>query len=77
MLQVKVLSIRKCSATPPTIELVQSVAKDMNIDIDLQRVIVTTIEEAKKERFIGSPTVRINDLDIDPASRNILFFGVT
>jgi hypothetical protein len=77
MLNVKVLSIKNCSATPPTIELLRSVSKEMNIDIDLQRVIVTTTEEAKKERFIGSPTVQINGLDIDPDARNILFFGVT
>ncbi len=77
MLSVKVLSIKKCTATPPTIELMQSVAKEMNVEIDLHRVIVETPDEAKKERFIGSPTVQINGLDIDPAARNIQFFGIT
>ncbi len=77
MLNIKVLSIKKCTATPPTIELVQSVAKEMNVAIDLKRVIVETPEVAKKERFIGSPSVRINGLDIDPAARKINSFGVT
>ncbi|MEE9524803.1 MAG: hypothetical protein V3V59_08670 [Thermodesulfovibrionales bacterium] len=77
MLNVKVLSIKNCSAAPPTIELVQSVAKEMNVAIDLKRVIVETPEVAKKERFIGSPSVQINGLDIDPAARKINSFGVT
>lgn len=77
MVDVKVLSIKGCQATPPTIELVESVAKEMKITINLTVSIIETAEQAKKERFIGSPTVQINGLDIEPASREIDMFGVT
>jgi len=77
IVNVKVLSIKGCQATPPTIELVESVAIEMNINIHLNVTIVETPEQAQKNHFIGSPTVQINGIDIEPALRKIELFGVT
>ena len=77
MVAVQVLSMQGCQATPPTIKLVESVAKEMNINIKLTETVVKTPEQAKKDRFLGSPTVRINGVDIEPAARKIELFGVT
>ena len=77
LINVKVLSIEGCKATPPTIDLIKSVAEELNIKINLTHLVVETSGQAKKERFIGSPTIQINDLDIDPGSRKIQHFGVT
>jgi len=77
MVDVKVLSIKGCQATPPTIELVESVAKEMNINVNLNLTVIETPEQAQKNRFIGSPTIQINGLDIEPELRKIELFGVT
>lgn len=77
LINVKILSIKGCEATPPTIERVKSVAKELNIKIQLTPLVVESPEQAIKERFIGSPTVQINNLDIEPESRKIQNFGVT
>jgi len=77
VINVKVLSIKGCEATPPTIDLVKSVAIELNIKIKLTHIVIETSEQAKKERFIGSPTIQINGLDIDTTSRETLHFGVT
>jgi len=77
MTDIKVLSIKGCEATPPTIDLVKSVAAEMNINIDLNVIVVETPEQAQENRFIGSPTVQINGIDIEPASRKTELFGVT
>lgn len=77
MINVKVLSIKGCEAAPPTIELVKSVAEELEIKIKLSHVVVESSEQAIKERFIGSPTVQINGLDLDSASRETRNFGVT
>ncbi len=76
-MQVKVVSLEKCGATTPTIDLVKEAAKEMDIAIDFMHVIVTTAEEAKAQRHIGSPTVQINGRDIDPGARDVAQFGVT
>jgi len=38
---------------------------------------VKTLEDAIKHRHIGSPTVQVNGLDIDPGAREINQFGIT
>jgi hypothetical protein len=76
-MQVKVISVEKCGATPPTIALVKETAGEMGIAIDLKHLIVRTSEEAKEHRHIGSPTVHIEGRDIDPEARGIEQFGVT
>ncbi len=77
MVDVKVLSLKGCQATPPTIERVESVAKELNIDIELHMVVIETAEQAQENRFIGSPTVQINGLEMEPALRKRELFGVT
>jgi hypothetical protein len=71
------ISLEKCSATPQTITLVKEVAREMGLSINFEHAIVKTPEDAVAHRHIGSPTVQINGLDIDPGAREIKQFGVT
>lgn len=77
MINVKVLSIKGCEAAGPTVELVRSVAREIDIEIDLELLVIETPEQAKEFRLIGSPTVQVNNLDIEPSSRQDNLFGVT
>ena len=77
LMQVKVVSLEKCDATSPTITLVKDTAKELGLIIDFNHVVVRTSEEAQKHRHIGSPTVQINGVDIDPQARGITQFGIT
>ncbi len=75
-LKVKVASLERCGATQPTIELVKNTAKELGLDIDFQYVAVATPEQAREHRHVGSPTIQINGLDIEPAARNADQFGI-
>jgi hypothetical protein len=77
IMKVKVVSLEKCSATDRTIALINEVAEEIGLEINLEHAIVKTREDAVMHRHIGSPTVQINDLDIDPGAREIKQFGVT
>ena len=77
IINVKVVSLEKCNATGLTISLVNEVAREMGVEIALEHAIVKTHKDAIEHRHIGSPTVQINDLDIEPEARNIQQFGVT
>lgn len=77
MIQVEVLSIKGCPATPPTISLVRSTAKELGIDAEVINIVINTLEEANERRFIGSPTVQINGREIDPSMRSVNQFGLT
>jgi len=76
-MKVKVVSLEQCGATQPTIALVKEVAREAGVDISLEHIIVKTLEEAQAHRHIGSPTVQINGLDIEPEVRQIQQFGLT
>jgi len=77
VMKVKVVSLEKCSSTNLTISLVNEVAKEMGVEIGFEHVIVKTHGDAIKNRHIGSPTVQVNGLDIDPGAREINQFGIT
>ena len=76
-MNVKVISLDKCGATLPTISRLERVASEMGIKITLEHIVVKTREEAIAQRHIGSPTVQVNGIDIDPGAREINQFGVT
>ncbi len=75
--KVEVLSLAGCSGTPPTISLIQSVASGLGIPITLEQTVITSVDEAVENRFPGSPTVRINGLDVETAARSIDQFAMT
>jgi hypothetical protein len=75
-LKVKVASLERCGATQPTIDLVTNTAKELGLNIDFQYVAIITPEQAKEHRHLGSPTIQINGLDIEPAARNADQFGI-
>ena len=73
---VRVLYTEGCANTPPTVQLIERVAQDMGVPVEIAQVPVTSQAQAKALRFLGSPTVQINDQDIEPAARYLSDFGI-
>ena len=76
-IEVNVLYTDGCAATPPTIELVKAIATEMGIHARVKAVLVESPEQAIQLRFLGSPTVQVNGLDIDPSARANSSYGFT
>jgi len=68
--QIRILCSEGCANTAPTVELVKNVAQDLNIPVNIEMVMVGTQEQARELRFLGSPTVQIDGLDIEPSARD-------
>ena len=60
-----------------TIDRVKDVAQQLDLDIELITVRIDTFDEIMEWNFIGSPTVRVNGVDIDPSARGDAFGGFT
>jgi hypothetical protein len=73
--EVKVLFSEGCDNTPPTIDPIKQTALESGIDIDLKKVPVESQEQAQQSKFLGSPTVQVNGLDIEPSARSSTAFG--
>jgi hypothetical protein len=74
---VRVLYMDGCAATPPTVGLVHEVAAALGRPIRLEQLRVETQAQAAELRFLGSPTVQVSGVDIEPEARGALDFGLT
>ena len=77
VLNVRILYTEGCANAPQTVQLVQDVAFQLRIPIDIRQVRVTAQAQADELSFLGSPTVQINGQDIDPSARAASDFGFT
>lgn len=73
--EVDVLSVEGCQVTPPTIARIKEIADDMSIPVKINRIIVREKKEAVEKRFFGSPTVRMDGLDIEEHMRSSTSYG--
>ncbi len=70
-----ILYTEGCAATPLTIDLVRETASEMGFGLNLETIRVEDQRQAEDLRFLGSPTVQINGLDIDPGARDSTLYG--
>ena len=56
--------------------MIKKIVSRLKINTAPELLTVSTIEEAKKYRHIGGPTVQVNGIDIEPAARNIEQFAL-
>ena len=77
MLDVHILYSVSCASTPRTERRIRDVARHLGIAIRVTRTEVTTHSLADRLCFLGSPTVQINGMDIDPEAREATGYGFT
>ena len=76
-MQVRIISIEGCHGTAETVKRVTRTASDLGVTIECEHIVIHTQEEARQYRHIGSPTVQVNGLDIEPEARTLTRFGLT
>lgn len=75
-IEVKVLYTQGCPALQGTIELIEKTALETGVSIELDKVVVASIEQARELKFLGSPTVHVDGLDIDPLALDSNSYGL-
>ncbi len=66
---IEILYFEGCPNLGPTRVLAREVVGELGLDAAIREVRVETPEEATRERFIGSPSVRVDGEDIEPEAR--------
>ncbi len=69
-MQIEILYFEGCPNHTPTVDLVKRVIADLGVPADVEEVEVTSPNEVERLRFLGSPTVLIDGVDIEPGARN-------
>lgn len=75
-IKIDVLYFEECPNHLPTVERINSVLHEEGCTAEVREVLVPDAETAQRVNFLGSPTVRVNDIDIEPAAQNRKDFGL-
>ena len=75
-MKIEVLYIDGCPNHGRTVERVNELLKEFGLTADVLEMPVTDSASALAYRFLGSPTVRINGIDVEPSARTSNQFGL-
>jgi hypothetical protein len=66
--RVEVLYVRGCPHYPAVLAQVERVCAELGVEVELRTTLVGDHQAAERARFPGSPTVRVDGRDVDPAA---------
>ena len=72
-----VLMMSGCANGPQAIARIKELSNKAALKVRVQEIVVATEDEAKKQQFLGSPTIRIGGRDIDPKARGLSSYVLT
>jgi hypothetical protein len=66
--RVEILYFEGCPNHEPARALVERLARELRVEPEIELVQVPDPEAAVMLRFLGSPTVRVNGVDVEPGA---------
>ncbi len=67
-MRLDILYFAECPHYRPTVELVHQVGAELGVQAEVREVEILDQEDAERLRFLGSPSVRVDGVDIEPAA---------
>lgn len=64
--KIEFLFWQDCPSHPEARRRLREVMAEERIDLPIEEIEVLTDEDAERLRFPGSPTIRVNGMDLDP-----------
>lgn len=74
---IEILYFDGCPNLQPTVDLTREILDELGLRAELREVAVETPDDAQALRFVGSPSIRVDGLDIDPAVRELTDFALS
>lgn len=73
---IQILYFEGCPHRDATVALARNVLSELGISEEIEEVEVRDDEDAQRLRFPGSPTVRVNGVDIEPEMAFLTHFAL-
>ena len=67
---IELLFAEGCASGQQTLDLVEKSLAAQGIDVEIKKTIVHSEDQVRRLNFLGSPTIRINGVDIEPETAN-------
>jgi hypothetical protein len=64
-MRIEVLAFEDCPNAEPAVQLARDVAAEAGIDPEIEIVRISNLEAAQTHRFLGSPSIRIDGVDVE------------
>jgi hypothetical protein len=65
---IEILYFDGCPNHPAAVELLERVGRDLAVKLELRHIEVPDAEAARRQRFLGSPTIRVDGRDVEPGA---------
>ena len=75
-MKIEVLYIDGCPNHRRTVDRVNELLNELRLPAELIEVLITDFGSALANRFLGSPTVRVNGIDVESSVRTSTQFGL-
>jgi hypothetical protein len=75
--KIEFLFWEDCPSHPEARKRLREVMAEMGIEAPIQEIEVLTDEEARRLKFPGSPTIRVDGVDVDPAGASQMGTALT
>jgi hypothetical protein len=75
-MKIEVLYFKGCPNHVPTLQRIHQVLLEEGCRAEIREVLVPDVDTASSVNFLGSPTVRVNGIDIDPTAKEQTDFGL-
>jgi hypothetical protein len=66
MVTIEFLYYDDCPGYPEALDILKEVLSEEHVKVEVNMIRVMNEDEAKRLKFIGSPTIRINGEDVEP-----------
>lgn len=76
-MKIDILYFEGCPNHGPAVERVREVIQEEGVSAEVVQVEIQDEVTAKAQGFLGSPTIRIDGLDIEPSARGAKALGMS
>ena len=75
-MDIEILYFEGCPNHEPALQRVQELLKEEGLSAEISQIQVSDQATARKIGFLGSPSVRVNGLDVEPTARTTHEYGM-
>ena len=74
---IEIFYFAGCPNYEPTVNRARGVLGGLGLEVEVRAVAVVTAADAEAQRFVGSPSVRVNGRDIEPEAEGGTDFALS
>ena len=67
-MKIELLYFAECPHHRPTRKLIDTTLSELGLDAEVEEIDVRDQQEAERQRFLGSPSIRVDGTDIEPGA---------